>query len=38
MAWNSTPANKFVSITISGFLDVNYGSIISRQKCIVMIY
>ena len=32
MAWNSTPANKFRSISISGFIDVNYGSIISRQK------
>ena len=32
MAWNSTPSNKFRSISISGFIDVNYGSIISRQK------
>jgi len=32
MAWNSTPANKFRSISISGFIDVNYGSIIARQK------
>ena len=32
MSWNSTPANKFRSISISGFIDVNYGSIIARQK------
>jgi len=32
MAWNSTPSNKFRSISISGFIDVNYGSIIARQK------
>ena len=32
MAWNSIQANKFRYITISGFLDVNYGSIIARQK------